>query len=524
MKTNLPVSDKEKHFGEDVNLITTTCRKGSITFSNDEFREISGFSDEEMLNKNHNLVRHPDMPAEAFDDLWKTIKNRKSWMGIVKNRCKSGDHYYVDTYVTPIVENGDIVEYQSVRTKPERIYVERAEKIYRRIRNGKKAFRRMFQFGFTSRIMAGISTMLFACLAIALSVGQISWLQAGITSFVGLSFSYGMARLIAQPIIKLGAKARSIYDNDLSCMIYEGSLDEVAKVNLALHVRELEVNSVIARLKDSTDKLKDVVSDISEIVDESTSSSNTQKIEIEQLSTAMNEMSSTVQEVARNTAEGATAAQTANEQANIGKQDVSSTIAVVKEVSEEMNQAAEVVRKLQTESESIGAVLDVIRGVAEKTNLLALNAAIEAARAGEQGRGFAVVADEVRTLASRTQNSTQEIQLMIESVQKGAHDAMGTMDKGCDRVEFSVQQAEKAGSSLESITEVVSSITNMNNQVATATEEQSSVTEEINRNVSNINYASELNAELSIKMQNTNNELSVHTNQLQSLILQFQKK
>jgi len=524
MKINMPVSGVERQFGKNENLITTTCPKGSITFFNEVFHTISGFDEEELKNKNHNVVRHPDMPPAAFADLWQTIKTGKSWMGIVKNRSKNGDHYYVDAYVTPIMENGEIVEYQSVRTVPERKCVERAEKLYERLRDGKAPFRSWLQFGMVAKIMAGTAAVLLAALAFTVLVGQVSWLHAGFAFLLGLALSYGLARLIAAPLVTLGAKARSIYDSDLACMVYGGSLDEVARVNLAIHMRGLEANSVVGRLDDSSSQLNEIVSHTSEIANQASEGSVMQKSEIEQLATAMNEVSSTVQEVARNTGEAAEAAQKADEQVNVGKQEISSTIQLIKGVSEEVNNAADVVRKLQGESESIGAVLDVIRGVAEQTNLLALNAAIEAARAGEQGRGFAVVADEVRSLASRTQQSTQEIQQMIEGIQGGARNAVGAMENGCKHVVSSVLQAEKTGTALDIIADMVGNISNMNIQVASATEEQSSVTEEINRNVVNISDASETNSALSTQTQETTEELKRFANQLRSLVLQFQNR
>jgi len=524
MKANMPVSGKERRFDDNDNLISTTCKKGSITYVNKSFLDVSGFDREDLLKKNHNVIRHPDMPAEAFENLWQTIKNGDSWMGIVKNRCKNGDHYYVDAYVTPIMENGKVVEYQSVRTVPKKKHIERAEKLYKRIRDGKAPFKPWLQFGFVTRIMAGISMMLLSCLSLMLLVEKISYLQAGITLLVGLGFSYVIALVIAAPLVKLGAKAQSVFNNDLACMVYEGSLNEVARLNLALHAHELEVNSVVARLEDSSEQLKNIVSQTSEIASQASEGASVQQSEIEQLSTAINEMSSAVQEVARNMVEAATAAQQADEYVNAGKREVSSTISVVKEVSLEVNQAANVVRKLKSESESIGAVLDVINSVAEQTNLLALNAAIEAARAGEQGRGFAVVADEVRSLASRTQESTQEIQQMIKGIQDSTCDAVSAMENGCERVNRSVRQAEKAGVSLETIADVMGKIADMNIQVASATEEQFSVTDEINRSMVNINSVSDKSVELSTETQNTTKDLSSFASKLQSLILQFRQK
>ncbi len=524
MKINLPVTEKELSFGKDENLITTTCPKGSITYFNKSFQEISGFDENELQGKNHNVVRHPDMPPAAFEDLWETIKNHHSWMGIVKNRSKSGDHYYVDAFVTPIMENGQLVEYQSVRRTPDQACVGRAEKIYKRIQEGKVPFRRWLQFGFATKIMAGMSIVLFACLSFLLWAGQMSWAYAGITSIIGLGLSFGLARLIAAPLVKLETKARSINDNDLACMVYEGSINEVSRVSLALHKRDLEINSVVARLEDSAEKLNTIVTHQSDIARQSTESATVQQNEIEQLSVSINEMSSTIQEVARNTAEGASAAQQADDNVRVGKQEVSSTIRIVQEVSDEVNQAADVVRKLQVDSESIGAVLEVIRGVAEQTNLLALNAAIEAARAGEQGRGFAVVADEVRSLASRTQQSTQEIQQTIACIQEGARNAVCAMEGGCKRVDNSLRQAKKAGASLEIINEVVGNITCMNTQIASATEEQSSVSEEINRNISNISDTSDKSVSLNIRAEETTNQLSLFTQHLRSLILQFKEK
>lgn len=201
----------------------------------------------------------------------------------------------------------------------------------------------------------------------------------------------------------------------------------------------------------------------------------------------MNEMTATVQEVARNAADASDAAHAADSEAVNGNLIVDNVTSAINDLALEVQESAGTIATLEENAEQIGTVLDVIRGIAEQTNLLALNAAIEAARAGEQGRGFAVVADEVRTLASRTQDSTREIQSMIERLQEGSKSAVLAMDQSQKKTERVVEQAHKAGEALTSITMAVSRIADMNTQIATAAEQQSAVSEDINENVVGIN-------------------------------------
>jgi len=277
----------------------------------------------------------------------------------------------------------------------------------------------------------------------------------------------------------------------------------------------LEVNQVITLLVQSADQLGAVTEQANHDV-------MVEQSETDQVAAAMNQMSATVQEVARSAAEAASAAQTADGEAVSGKQVVAATVEAIDALASEVNNAANVIQKLEQDSDNIGRVLDVIRGVAEQTNLLALNAAIEAARAGEQGRGFAVVADEVRTLAQRTQQSTEEIQQMIETLQLGARDAVEVMERGRERARTSVEHAARAGASLSAITEAEARINDMNTQIASAAEEQSAVAEEINRNVVAITHVAHSTSEGAGRTAAAAEELRRLAQALESRGTQFQ--
>ena len=259
-----------------------------------------------------------------------------------------------------------------------------------------------------------------------------------------------------------------------------------------------------------------------ETVSEQTSSgADRQQNETESVATAINELATTVVEVARNAASAAEAANNADAETTTGRRVVTDTVEVMDGVAREVEHATEVIQRLEGQSDNIGHVLDVIKGIAEQTNLLALNAAIEAARAGEQGRGFAVVADEVRTLASRTQESTQEIQEMIEQFQAGSKEAMTAMEKGRDRTRSGVDQAASAGSALEAIAQAVETINGMNTQIASAAEEQARVMDDINKNVTVIADVAEQNAAGAQQTHSATNELAALHGQLQQLMQQF---
>ena len=302
---------------------------------------------------------------------------------------------------------------------------------------------------------------------------------------------------ILAPLQQMIASMRTIAEGgaDLTRRLHAPAGDEMAEFSHWFNAFVERVHRMVNQLTQSAATLTRTADDLADSSRTASQGTVAQRQEIAQVAAAVNQMSGTVQEVANNVATAATDAGSADQEANAGKQVVAETMHSIRALARDIQRASNVISQLQKESENIGSVLDVIRGIAEQTNLLALNAAIEAARAGEQGRGFAVVADEVRTLASRTQSSTEEIHAMIERLQSGARDAVAVMEQGRRQAEDSVLQAEKAGTSLAEITRAVSVIKDMTNQIAVASREQSQVTGEINRSIGSISEVANSTAE-----------------------------
>lgn len=309
--------------------------------------------------------------------------------------------------------------------------------------------------------------------------------------------------------------------SDLTKHLDDSGNDEIA--GLARNFNQFLENhrSFIRKIAESAQQLTDSSHAMAGTTQQAKEDAAEQKEQISLVATAVNEMSATIQEVASSTAAAETSTHQAKEETASGAQVVEDNIQIINTLANEIERAAEVIQALKSDSQGIGTVLDVIRGISEQTNLLALNAAIEAARAGEHGRGFAVVADEVRTLASRTQKSTVEIQQMIERLQQGADSAVTVMDKGIETVGISVKQTTQAGETLASITGAVNNISDVNAQIASAIEEQSIVAEDINQNVVSIDALAQRGDEASTEIAAANEQLQQLANNLSTLIQQF---
>ena len=341
---------------------------------------------------------------------------------------------------------------------------------------------------------------------------------ASIATAIGIFF----ANSITKPITKLSNIMNSVEENsDLTIRSPIDSKDEVGMMSTSFNKMLEKFEALVQQIGSSSSQLAAASEEVSSVAQESTNGIMQQRSETDMVATAMNEMAATVQEVASSAESAAGSAHSANNEAQSGSAIVESTAKAIAQLAIDVTEASSVIHQLESDSEDIGSILDVIKNIAEQTNLLALNAAIEAARAGEQGRGFAVVADEVRTLASRTQESTKEIEDMISKLQTGAKHAVEVMEKGRTQAETGETQAKEASESLQAITRAVSTINEMNTHIASSAEEQSSVAEEMNRNIVNISQLADQTATGSEQTTTAANELAQLASDLQQLIGQF---
>ena len=523
MKINLPITGRSVDFAPDANILSTTDLDSRITYANPDFINVSGYELSELLGSTHNVLRHPDMPAAAFSHMWQTLKAGRSWMGMVKNRCKNGDHYWVSAYVTPVMQNGETVEYQSVRTHPTPERVAVAEACYAALRAGPMPlWRRLPTLGLTSKIALLVSAVLGAVMAIGtVMLPQINppaglglWLAGSVLSSAAIAWGL-------KPLSALARRAKDVGDNPLSQQIYTGRQDELGQIEFALHMLQAQVGAVVGRIGDASQRLAGHAGELVEHLQSSHNSTLHQQLETDQVAIAINEMAASVAQVASNAQQASQAADRVEHETREGYDLVIRSRTSAQHLATELVRATEVVHHLENHSSDISSVLEVIRSIAEQTNLLALNAAIEAARAGEMGRGFAVVADEVRNLAKRVQASTDEITTMVSALQAGTRDAVDFMQESSFKADDCVQQAQEAGEALAEITDAVAKMRESNTQIAVAAQEQSHVAEEMNRAVVSIRDVTENTVQQTVDSATTSNQLATLAGELNRAIGQL---
>jgi aerotaxis receptor len=489
MRANLPITQREILLDEGKTIVSTTDLKGNITYANPYFLEVSGFAEEELIGAPQNIVRHPDMPVEAFADLWATIRAGLPWTGMVKNRCKNGDYYWVLANVTPVIENGNPVGYMSVRTRPSRQQVEEAARVYGGVKAGTAQGRRIHRGqavgdGPLHRLWAAVKLSLAARVAISGALPAILLAACAVQLFIsGTNVLATLAALGALASLYLGMTlhtaivaplrlathhARQMAGGDLTAAIEVDASGEAGDLLAALRQMSINLRSIVGDVRSNFEVIERATSEIAHGNMDLSGRTESQASSLQQTAASMEQLNSTVRQSATNVADADRLAEQASQVAGQGGEIVSRVVDTMNGIS--------------TSSHRILDIIGIIDSIAFQTNILALNAAVEAARAGEQGRGFAVVATEVRALAQRSATAAKEIKELI--------------DQSIDRVATGSQLTSSAGTIMAEVISSVARVKAVMNEISHTASEQSLGIGQVNQAVASIDDITQQNAAL----------------------------
>ncbi|MBZ4193170.1 MAG: PAS domain-containing protein [Candidatus Contendobacter sp.] len=468
MRSNLPVTNIEHILKNADTLVSTTDLKSRITYVNPSFIRISGFTEKELVNAPHSIVRHPDMPPEAFADLWQTIQSGKSWTALVKNRRKNGDYYWVKANVTPLIENNQTMGYMSVRVKPSREEIAAASTLYQQMREGRSRYRvcnglvtrtdwlgRLLFWSHVSistriwitmlvmtLMVIGIETVGLLWLETGLQKASFDWSQflvlAGTSLGVGSVLAAWLSSSITQPLGNILDFARRIASGDLGNRINTLRNDEIGQIIRGLNQTNVNLMGVVSDVHIQVDDMYVEIDEIANSINDLSVRTESQASSLEETAASMEQIHATVQQTAD-----------LARQANQLSQSAS-TIAV--QSGAVVGQTVTNMADIHASSTKIADIISVIDAIAFQTNILALNAAVEAARAGEQGRGFAVVAGEVRNLAQKTTMAAKEIKSLI-------YDSLTKVQTGAKLSQDASKAMEEVVAAIGRVSTIMSEIT-----------------------------------------------------------------
>ena len=516
MKSDVIVTNVETIVPEGVVIYSQTDLRGIITEANEAFATLSGYRPEEMIGKPHNLIRHPDMPKEAFADLWKSLKAGRPWQGVVKNRRKDGGYYWVLANASPVRVEGRIVGYQSLRLRPSREQVRDAAEAYQEVLSGSKLLRvvegrvlraRSDFSQYWGRPTSQFSLTLLIAL-IASGAGFIfnflRWEGRFLHGVENLFYVLAALSALFCLLRTLPGLSRDLREMEeyLDCILSTGDLTAICtlerqaqsgNISRKLLLLMTWMRSTVLCIKDAVQPVQDGTAKIQIAVNELDQAARSQSMATASVAAASTELDLTIREVAEHLQKTEAAVSETGRRAVGGTEVSQKATNKIQSLANAIKNASVEVEALGTSTAEVGAISAVIKEIADQTNLLALNASIEAARAGEAGRGFAVVANEVRSLADRTMKATAKIDGLIGTIKNDSERAINGMRAGAAQVNEGVALVHEAQAALQGINELMSDAVQKVSEIATASSQQTGAMNEISTNITHVAAMSEEN-------------------------------